>query len=220
MDKFCDKCNVTVRGKMQICPLCQNRLSGGDSKPCYPEIKTLYKQFERFFKIVIISAIGLGVAAVSVNILMPHKGFWSLFVLLGIVCFWIMLNFSIGRRYNITKKITTQAVVISILSVVWDFATEWHGWSVDFVIPITFATAMVSLGVISQVMRLPVTDYMSAMLADVLFGIVPVIFYVTGILHVRIPSVVCLALSVISFFAILIFEGHNMIVEIQKKIHL
>ena len=52
------------------------------------------------------------------------------------------------------------------------------------------------------------------------FGIVPVIFYLTGILNVRIPSVICIAVSLISFFAILIYEGRNMLKEIEKRLHL
>lgn len=219
MDKTCDKCNVTVRGTMQKCPLCQNKLQGDESQPCYPVIKTLYRQFERFFKIVIMSTVLIGVSAVAVNMILVQTGFWSLFVLLGILCFWVMLATAVRRRYTIPKNITTQVVLISIISVVWDFVTGWHGWSVDFVIPITCATAIVAIGVIGQVMHLPVTDYMAAMLADALFGIIPIIFYFTDILNVQIPSVICVAVSLISFFAILIFEGRNMKVEIQKRFH-
>ena len=224
MAKTCDKCGVTVRGTMQQCPLCQSRLLETepitDNKPCYPVIKTLYRQFERFFKVVIVSAIAVGVAAVAVNMLLPDMGFWSLFVLLGLLCFWLMLTTAIKRRHNIPANITNQAILISILSVIWDYATVWHGWSVDFVIPITFGVAMVSIGVLGQVLHLPVTDYMAALLADMLFGIVPVILYFTGVLRVTIPSVICTAVSLISFFAILIFEGRNMIMEIQKRLHL
>lgn len=221
MAKICDKCNVTVRGTMQQCPLCQTKLTGDtDSASCYPAIKTLYKQFERYFKLLIFITIGIGIIAVTVNMILSSTGFWSLFVLLGIACFWIMLAIAIRRRYTIPKNIATQAVLISVLSVIWDFATTWHGWSVDFVIPITCATAMVSIGVIGQVMHLPITDYMAAMLADALFGIIPVILYATGIVSVTIPSILCLAVSLISFFAILVFEGRNMLVEIHKRFHL
>lgn len=220
MIKICDKCNVTVRGAMSKCPLCQCKLTGDNNAPCYPVIKTVYKQFERFFKLLILTTIGIGIIAVSINMILSTTGFWSLFVLFGIMCFWIMLAIAIRRRYNIPKNIATQVVLISIFSVIWDFVTGWHGWSVDFVIPITCATAMVSLAVVGKVMHLPATDYMVSMLADTFFGIVPIIFYLTGILNVRIPSVICIAVSLISFFAILIYEGRNMLKEIEKRLHL
>jgi len=224
MAKTCDKCGVTVRGTMQKCPLCQHKLTEHESAsaelPCYPVIKTLYRQFERYFKAIILTTVAIGVAAVAVNMILSDTGFWSLFVLLGILCFWIMLTVAARRRYNIPSNITNQAVLISILSLIWDFTVGWRGWSVDFVIPITFGTAILSIGVIGQILHLPSKDYMAALLADALFGVVPVILYFTGVLNVRIPSVICTAVSLISFFAILIFEGRNMLVEIHKRVHL
>ena len=223
MAKICDKCGVTVRGTMQKCPLCQHKLTETDSTPdlpCYPVIQTLYREFEQFFKALILTTIAIGVAAAAVNMILSDSGFWSLFVLLGIVCFWIMLTLAIRRRHNIPSNITTQAVLISVLSVIWDLSVGWHGWSVDFVVPITFGTGIVLIGVIGQILHIPVRDYMAALLADALFGVVPVILYLTGVINVRLPSIICTAVSVISFFAILIFEGRNMLVEIHKRFHL
>lgn len=225
MPKYCDKCNVTVQGTMDYCPLCQNILvsddkTGKDEKRIFPVIQTVYKQFENFFKLLILGTVAGGVISVAVNMLLPGTGMWSLFVIIGIVCFWIMLYIAIHRRFNIPKNIATQVFLISILSVFWDFITGWHGWSVDYVVPIACTIAMFSLQILGKVKKLPANEVMSCTLADACFGIIPIIFYFTGILNVSIPSIICVAVSIISLFAMFIFERKNMLLEIQKRFHI
>ena len=218
--RFCRNCKVNINGVMEYCPLCQSKLDGPEGIRQFPIITSVYKQYEFFFKSLILTTVGGGVLSCAINILMPQTGLWSLFVLLGIVCFWIMLWNVTNRRFNIPKYISTQVFIISIISVIWDFATVWHGWSVDYVIPITCTTAIFALAVTGKVMKLPVESYLACMLADALFGIVPIIFYLTGILGVLIPSVVCVSISIIAFAAIVIFNGKSIVVEVQKRFHI
>lgn len=224
MTKYCDKCKITVRGSMDICPLCQYKLtkSGNEDETgirIYPLVRTVYKQYENFFKFLIFFTVSLIIAALAVNVILLETGFWSFFILLGAGCFWVMLYIAIHRRFNIPNNIATQTVLISVLSVLWDFVTGWHGWSVVYVIPITCVMAMITMAIVGKVLRLPITDYMACMMVDALFGIVPVIFYFTGILYITVPSVICISVSIISFFALLIFEGKKMFAEIEKRFH-
>ncbi|MCL2517725.1 MAG: DUF6320 domain-containing protein [Oscillospiraceae bacterium] len=218
--KYCDKCKININGVMEYCPLCQHKLDGENGVRQYPVITTVYRQYEFYFKSLALATTSGGVISCAINLMLPESGFWSFFVLLGIACFWIMLWNVINRRFNIPKYISTQVFIISFISVIWDFATVWHGWSVDYVIPITCTTAMFALAVTGKVMKLPVESFISSMLADALFGVVPIIFYFSGILHIIIPSVICVSVSVIAFAAIVIFNGRSIIVEVQKRFHI
>jgi hypothetical protein len=111
-------------------------------------------------------------------------------------------------------------VLIAVLSVGWDHATGWRGWSLDYLIPIVCIVAMISLAVIAKVTKMPIGDYFVYLFADITFGIVPLVFYLTGLLHVVIPSIVCIAFSVISFTALLLFEGKFMRLELTRRFHL
>lgn len=218
--KHCDKCRVNVRGKELLCPLCQNTLSGPDEEDIYPVLPTIYKQYELFFKLLILFTVVAGISCVTVNLIIPDTGYWSVFVVLGILCFWISLAFAIRKRHNIPRNIVNQVFILSLLSVGWDYITGRHGWSLDFVIPITSIAAMISLAVLAKIMKMPVGDYMVYLFSNIAFGMIPLIFYLAGWINVVVPSVVCIAISILSLSALILFEGKNMRMELVKRFHL
>ena len=55
---------------------------------------------------------------------------------------------------------------------------------------------------------------------DALFGIVPLLFLLLGWLRVFYPSVICVAVSLLSLCALLLFEGERMRMEVKKRLHL
>jgi hypothetical protein len=217
--RTCKKCGVKVRGAETVCPLCQHRLSGEPEEAVYPQIPTVYKQHEMFFKCLILSSVAAGVVCVAVNLLLPAGGFWSVFVVLGILCFWVSLAYAVRKKDNIPKNITGQVFLVSVLSFGWDWLTGWRGWSLNFVIPIACSVALLSLAIVAKVMRMPPGDYIAYFTIDIVFGIVPLVFYLTGLISIATPSVVCISLSILSLSALLVFEGKNMLQEMAKRFH-
>lgn len=215
--RFCEKCGVKVRGADTVCPLCQRKLSGEAEEKVYPLVPTVYRQHEMLFKILIISTIAVGVICAAVNLLLPQSGYWSFFVGLGILCFWISLAYAVRKKDNIPKNITVQVFIVSVLSFGWDCLTGWRGWSLNFVIPIACSVALLSLAIIAKVMRMPPGDYIAYFTMDIVFGIVPLVFYLTGLVHIAIPSIVCISLSILSLAVLMVFEGKNMLQEMAKR---
>ncbi|MBC8571159.1 DUF6320 domain-containing protein [Zongyangia hominis] len=220
--KYCDKCKLQVEGVQTHCPLCQNQLRdlGSENVPVFPAVPTLFRQNSLFFQLLIFGSIVAVVISVTVNLLIPHSGYWSLFVAAGILCFWVSFAIALHKRSNISKNILYQVVIISILAILWDLGTGWHGWSLDYVFPIVCVAAMIAMAAIARVMHLPIVDQMIYFVLDAFFGILPVIFVWTGLVGVPYPSIICAAGSVISLAALLIFEGHNMLTELKRRLHL
>lgn len=217
--KTCKKCGVKVRGAESVCPLCQHRLEGESDEEVYPQIPTVYRQHEFFFKCLILLSVATGVICTAINILLPAGGYWFVFVVFGILCFWVSLAYAVRKKDNIPKNITVQVFLVSVLSVVWDLMTGWHGWSLDFVIPMACGAAMLSLFIVAKVMRLPPEDYILYFIVDILYGVVPLIFYLTGLVHIAVPSVICISLSVLSLSALIVFEGKEMLRELTRRFH-
>lgn len=219
---FCEKCKVNVRGQHSFCPLCHSRLSGEADEPgmLYPSMLSIYKQYELFFKILFLSTVSAAICCIAVNLLIPESGYWSVLVLLGVICFWILLIVALRKRNNIPKIITQQVVLISLLSVLWDLITGWNHWSLDYVIPIACIIGIIALMVIGKVLKLPTEEFLICFFADIIFGIIPIIFYLTNIIDTVIPTVICVALSLIFLIFILLFEGKNIKLELEKRLHL
>lgn len=218
--KKCEKCNVDVRGVHTVCPLCQSKLKGEDDRRVFPRVLTLYKQFALLFKIMLMGTVVATAASVAVNVLIPQSGTWSKFVVFGVVCFWITVAVALHKINNIPQSITSQTVVICVLTVLWDLLTVWHGWSIDYAIPITCTAAIVAMFVLSLVLKWEASDYIMFMFTDVFFGMITLVFYLIGLVHVAIPTVCCIAVSAVALIWMIIFEGKRMREEFTKRFHL
>ncbi|MCQ4636332.1 DUF6320 domain-containing protein [Anaerovorax odorimutans] len=219
--KYCEKCKVQVRGDMKRCPLCQRMLVGeAEGGPLYPEVRTMYRQYRHFFKILIFSTIVAAVAACAVNLLLPQSGHWALFVVIGIAGLWISMYFAVHQRNSLPKNITYQAIFISVFSVIWDLVTHWHGWSINFAIPCTFAVAIISMTVLGRLMKIPAGEYLICLIIDIIFGFIPIVFYAIGIVDVKIPSIICISCSIISLAGIIVFQGDEIRRELTRRFHL
>lgn len=218
--KHCEKCGVNIRSIGKRCPLCQSRLSGDGDEAMYPHIATTFEIHKLFIKLLILGTVTLSAAAVVVNLILPQTGFWSSFVVLGVVCFWISFVMAYKRRNNLPKNITTQVVLISLLCFFWDYVTGWHNWSVDYVLPIACGVGMLALGILARVLNLPKGDYITCMVMDIVFGTVPLILFLCGKTIVAIPSLICAGLSVVAFAFILLFEGNDIREEIVRRLHI
>ncbi len=218
--KRCEKCKVTVAGPQEECPLCQGPLLPGEpGREVFPDIPTVYSQHSLFFKILLFLSIVAGVVSLAVNWMIPQSGIWSLMVVAGIGCAWLTIITAVFKRKNLLKNMTYQVVLISLLAAGWDFLTGWRGWSIDYVIPILCMSAMVAMSVIAKVNHLKLSECAIYFVLDGVFGIVPLVFILTKCLHVIYPSMICVAGSVISLAALLVFEGKNMLNEMKKRLH-
>lgn len=221
--KYCGNCKVSVAGERETCPLCQSVLTQNDKKggeEVFPSVPTIYHQYHFLFKILLFVSFAIVVVAVSVNLLFSEGGWWSLFAVGGVGCTWLSLALAIRKRKNIPKGMLYQVVLISLICVGWDLAVGWRGWSVDFIIPILCVAAMVTLSVLSVILKWKLENIIVYFCIAAMFGIIPIVFFLTGLLRVAFPSVICVACSVISLAAIIIFYGGSIWAELKRRLYM
>ena len=229
--KNCEKCSVSVRGSFEKCPLCQNTLTGENLKnlneqqneqqyEAFPPIPLVRHKHSTLFRSLQLCSASVIIASFIINWMFPQSGFWSLFVIAGVVCMWLSIAVAIRKRHNILKNLSYQVTIISILSVLWDVSTGWYGWSVDFVIPIAFVTAMTATAILAHILKMQTETYIIYSFLLILYGIIPAVFVLSGLSTVIYPSLICTAGSLFSFAALLIFEGRNMREELKRRLHL
>lgn len=217
---YCKKCNVSINGNKKCCPLCQGTLLGKPSTEAYPQIEL--PRYTRHFLIRLISfiAIATAVICVFINIMIPTKVFWCWFAVCGIFCGWITAMIGIIYRKRLISNIMLQLFIITAMCFLWDKFTGWHKWSIDFVLPCSCFASTVAICVLSIVKHIPKNEYMVYLIINGIYGIVPLIFIVNGVLNVIYPSAICTALSIILVSAIFLFYGRSVSSEISKKMHL
>lgn len=220
--RYCQHCKVYIRGNYDRCTLCENILEEDlkeKSEDVFPDIPPFYKSYLAL-KIMIFISIVAVVVSFGFNIIFPANINWPTLFMFGIISIWVGLIIIVQKRYHIPKKIVWQVVIISILAVFWDYKTGWRGWSLDYIIPIVCVLAMIIMYITAKIMNLSIRDYITYALLDGVFGIVPAIFIVFDLVNVIYPSIISIGFSIISLSAIFIFEGEEIKVEINKRMHI
>lgn len=219
--KHCKHCDVDIVGDRKKCPLCHTALPDNEpmSEEVYPMIPTVYHQFHILFKILLFVSVLIAIAVITINLIFEKSGLWSIFVVGGVLCVWLSLGLAIRKRRNIPKSILYQVFLISVICVLWDFFTGWNRWSIDYVVPILCASGMISLLLLSWILKWGIENIIVYFCIDIFFGIVPIVFYLTGQLRVVVPSILCVAGSLVSIAALIIFKGESIWAELRRRFY-
>lgn len=217
--QHCPSCNIHIAGNKSGCPLCGGKLHGDPTPAPFPYIAPPKYSMTFLVKLVSVIAIAAIVVCVTINMMIPTKVAWCFFAVAGILCAWITSAVGIYTRSNILKNITFQLFLVTLFAVAWDYATGWRNWSIDYVLPCMCMAVMACMFVLSITFKMKPEDYLIYWGLNALYGIVPVIFLLTGQLRSIYPSAICFALSCIMSAFILIFQGKSLRDLIVRKFH-
>ncbi|WP_353095949.1 DUF6320 domain-containing protein [Tissierella praeacuta] len=221
--KYCSYCKVNIRENLEKCILCGNTLpeSNDTNKKdeIFPKIPPFYES-HLVIKIMLFISIITVVLSFAINILFPSNVNWPILLVFGLLSMWLGLIAVLQKRYHISKKIMRQVAIISLLSIFWDWKIGWIGWSLDYVIPISCMAAMIIMYVTAKILKLSIRDYITYSLIDGVFGIIPILFILLGWIKNIYPTIICIALSLISLSSIFIFHGKDIKVEMNKRMHI
>lgn len=219
---YCEKCRVSIRTEHKACPLCHGALTGeaNPEEAVFPKISISGIGRISFVKLMTFCCVVAIILSYVINNLITNEHKWFFYVASGILFGWVVIVWGKSKSRNLLKNSIWQAGIISIGNIIFDIMTGWHGWSVDFVLPIVIIISMIFSIVISMAKRLPASDYMIYLIINVVYGFVPFILVKTGIVENNIPSVICTAFAMIIISALIIFRFRYLINELIKKFHL
>lgn len=220
--KYCRHCKVHIREEHDRCILCENKLEEeckSESEDVFPEIPLFYES-HLALKIMIFISIVAVVVSFGISMIFPSDINWPVLFMFAVISIWVGLVIIVQKRYHIPKKIVWQVIIISMLAIFWDYTTGWRGWSLDYVIPSACVSAMIIMYVTAKIMHLSVRDYITYVLLDGIFGIIPALFVIFDLVNVVYPSIVSSGFSIISLSAIFIFQGKEIKAEINKRMHI
>lgn len=217
--RFCEKCNVHIRGGETYCPLCGNRLQGQAEEDIFPKTEVPYQQMNKILRMFLfLSVSAVLICLVANRIFDPHI-FWSLFVLFGMASFWISLLMVWKKKQNIPKSILWQTALISLLALIWDVGTGWNRWSIDFVLPILCTVAIFVIVALIKLLHLGFHECVIYILLEILIGVVVLVLLCAGVIHFIYPSLICVLCCGISLSALVIFRWDVLKEELQKRLH-
>ena len=219
---YCKNCKIYLTGKYMRCPLCKGDLTGeaDQAENVFPTVPSRAKAYQTLLAWLAFGSVAAAAVCIAVNLILPSGGWWFLFVVCGILSFWVSLALVLKKRMNIPKTILWQVGVLSLLAYCWDRFTGFQGWSLNYVLPILCTSAMVAMSVIAKVKKLDIQNYILYLVIDCIFGILSFTLLSAGRTKQVIPSAICFASTIIFLAALFLFQGKALLAEIQRRFHL
>lgn len=198
----------------------ENDVQPAPVEPMYPETDTPVLQglsiYKWFSFICIISAL----LSVAVNFSVYKSSLWSIIVCAGIASLWASLSVGYYKRHNLLKVSMWQLVFITCVSVIWDLAFGFKGWSVDYVFPGISILVIITMIIITKLQSHPAKEYMIYLLMAAAYSfVIPFILLLTGVVNSIYLSVISALIGLLLMLVLLVFKWKDVKEEIQKKFH-
>ena len=217
----CYKCQVDVNSDTTNCPLCQSRLEDTtQNNPIFPIVPTYYHKHKILYKILfLISLLGI-ITCSSINILINGEISWSLFIILGILCFWITLITTMKKSKYFMNKIFKELNLVILLAILWDYVTGWHLWSLDYVLPLTCISYTIIIVIMRIFFKYHLKDNIIYVILNCFIGFLPIIFLFFEITKQKIPSLISIFLSLLMIIILIAFNHKSLKEELERRLHI
>ena len=190
------------------------------AEPDFPEDARPNYEGKKVLQIFTFCCIAAIVISMMTDIIISPGVHWSVFVAAGCATMWLTMAVGYVKRFNLLKNAAWQLLIMSGICVLWDLGTGWRGWSVNIGIPDICLLIQVVMLIISRVRSLSPREYMIYyVMAAVYSMILPLILLVTGVIHYRTPSVICIGCSFLLLIGLILFKRKEFKEEMHKKFH-
>lgn len=190
------------------------------AEPDFPEDARPNYEGKKVLQIFTFCCIAAIVISMMTDIIISPGVHWSVFVAAGCATMWLTMAVGYVKRFNLLKNAAWQLLIMSGICVLWDLGTGWRGWSVNIGIPDICLLIQVVMLSISRIRSLSPREYMIYyVMAAVYSMILPLILLVTGVIHYRTPSVICIGCSFLLLIGLILFKRKEFKEEMHKKFH-
>ena len=190
------------------------------AEPDFPEDARPNYEGKKVLQIFTFCCIAAIVISMMTDIIISPGVHWSVFVAAGCVTMWLTMAVGYVKRFNLLKNAAWQLLIMSGICVLWDLGTGWRGWSVNIGIPDICLLIQVVMLIISRIRSLSPREYIIYyVMAAVYSMILPLILLVTGVIHYKTPSVICIGCSFLLLIGLILFKRKEFKEEMHKKFH-
>ena len=210
---------MILKTNSNVCPLCHNKIDLKQKDSIYPELKT-YSNYNLLIRLSLFITICGIIFSLLINYWVNKEISWSVFVILGILSFWLTFSTGINRKHNFMRILFTEILSIMILSIIWDLLTGFHKWSLMFVLPLLCIAYTITFLIIRIFTRQTRKEYILYIYLNSLIGLIPLYFIIVNKLSILIPSYISVSISIFALIFLFIFNQRTLEDEIERRLHI
>ena len=216
----CLKCNVSIASSSSVCPLCKTPIEKGDSYDVFPNFHYNYKHHDLLLNILKVCSIIAIVICLFLNFTISRTISWSLFVIAGILSFWLTLVTALRGRKHFMKMLFAEMILIIVSSILWDYFTGFNFWSINFCLPFLCSIYTICI-LLMRIFRANLAkDFIFYATINSMIGLVPGILLILNKVTVAWPSYISVIISVIILVFLTVFNKRQVKNELERRFHI
>ena len=216
----CLKCNVFIASSSRFCPLCNTPVESGSEYDVFPIVHYDYKHHDILLNILKVCSIIATLLCLFLNYTINREISWSLFVIAGILSFWLTLVTALRGRKHFMKMLFVEMILIIIVSIIWDYFTGFHFWSINYCLPFLCSIYTICI-LLMRIFRANLAkDFIFYATINSMIGLVPGILLIFNEVTVLWPSYVSVIISMIILVFLLVFNKRQVKNELERRFHI
>lgn len=214
--KKCESCGVEVRA-LRRCPLCQGVLvnDGELQKRTFPSY-LLTRRKLMLWRIIAMCILFVSAVSVIIYMMNPTPLMKNVmgYTIGGGACILIEMMIGLQMRGSLARIIGDQACIISIACIIWDWATGWHGWSTQYVLPLVLLCALVIVQILRFALKTIASDYVIRIV-----GMSIICIFVPQLVSKGWAGAACSIAGVASLLELFFLESNKTLAELARRFH-
>lgn len=218
--RFCDDCNVSYDTPLKHCLFCGGELSVHEPDHVTYKFTPFQKRrswvfFYRLFLFLNLLSAGI---ALYVDFTSGSRLSWSLVV--AISNLYAVVLCTILYVPTVWTSKVTKGMVVSIMATLFiGLAIRDHQWALDFVFPLGVMANILLLSVLLLANRSRWFDHAVSLFGICLFGLIPGILNLIGVIGTHWPSMTCFVYAIATLMGMVVFSTKESREEIKRRLH-
>lgn len=213
--KKCKSCNINFNTKENLCPLCQNKLSGYCDDLIYTKNIKISTNI-LIMRIILFISISISIITSFIELYFSGTVNYNIYVYLGFLTNYCVINFILKNTRNILKMFIMYGLILIILTLIWYYVTKLSIIT-NYIIPVIAIFELIFNLVIGIILKKKYfVRYSNLIVMNVFLLLLPIILVCFGLTTNNLMSYICLALALITISGLLIFFFDDIKEELSK----
>lgn len=216
----CLKCKVKIASNTNICPLCNTPVKKGEVNDVFPSIVYNYKNHNLLLNILKCCSIIAIIFSLFINFVINRRISWAWFVVAGVCSFWLTLVTALRGRKHFMKMLFGEIILITICSILWDYFTGFHGWSINYCLPFLCSIYTI-LVLLMRIFRANLAkDFIFYATINAMMGLIPGVLLIFNKVQLAWPSCISVFISLIVLAFLMVFNKKQLKNEFERRLHI
>ena len=214
----CRKCQITIRGAKERCPLCGGTLTGEPEASVFPVLPRPAVSRLSFIRVSLFVFLAFEAAMIVLGFSLEEFPAWILLAMAAAGLGIADIALAVYYRNNLLQLVVLEIYVGLGVAILVDLYTGKAYWSVTWVAPAVFMGMTITIAAIGKASHMRVEEYIMYLLFDVILSTgVQGILILLGVNHFRIPAMISMAFVIVFFIGMIIFN-HGVFGKESRKL--